>query len=85
MPLSKQPRGGINPEDLRGSTPSKISSLKLGKDIAVVIGPEGGFTESEVNDIAEIAKTVSLGNRILRAETAAVVATTLVLSNKGEL
>ena len=24
MPLSKQPRGGINPEDLRGSTPSKI-------------------------------------------------------------
>lgn len=67
------------------STPSKISSLKLGNDIAVVIGPEGGFTESEANDIAETAKTVSLGNRILRAETAAVVATTLVLSNKGEL
>ena len=50
-----------------------------------MIGPEGGFTESEAKDIAENAKTVSLGNRILRAETAAVVATTLVLSNKGEL
>ena len=67
------------------SKQSKINSLKLGSDIAIVIGPEGGFTESEANDIAENAKTVSLGNRILRAETAAVVATTLVLSNKGEL
>lgn len=40
----------------------------------VVIGPEGGFEEEEVNQIlAAGAKVFSLGARILRAETAAIV------------
>ncbi len=42
-------------------------------DIALIIGPEGGFTESEAERIrAAGAVTVSLGTRILRAETAAI-------------
>lgn len=40
--------------------------------IAVVIGPEGGFTPNERAKLAAVATPVSLGTRILRAETAAV-------------
>jgi 16S rRNA (uracil1498-N3)-methyltransferase len=50
------------------------------KRIAVVIGPEGGFTEDEVADLKKIgALTVSLGPWILRTETAGVVAPALVI------
>lgn len=43
------------------------------KDICLIIGPEGGFEKSEV-DLAKqhSARVVSLGNHILRAETAAI-------------
>lgn len=41
--------------------------------IGLIIGPEGGFTDEEAAQIGEAgAKTVSLGTRILRAETAAI-------------
>lgn len=48
--------------------------LQTGADnIAVIIGCEGGFSEKEAEQIiAAGAKCVSLGNRILRAETAAI-------------
>jgi len=54
------------------------SELKFHEDIhslLIVVGPEGGFTEAEIV-VAEHAgfKSVSLGTRRLRAETAAVVA-----------
>lgn len=43
-------------------------------NIAIVIGPEGGFDEQEVNRISnfENSSTVIFGERILRAETASV-------------
>jgi 16S rRNA (uracil1498-N3)-methyltransferase len=59
------------------------SELKLYKDIhslLIVVGPEGGFTGEEIT-CAEHAgfKSISLGTRRLRAETAAVVAVSHVL------
>ncbi|MEG2310514.1 MAG: RsmE family RNA methyltransferase [Clostridia bacterium] len=44
------------------------------KDVALVIGAEGGFDISEVNDLQLLnnVSCVSLGTRILRAETAAL-------------
>lgn len=55
-------------------------------NIALFIGPEGGFTEVEINDAGSAGIiSVTLGPRILRAETAAIVATTLVLHELGEL
>jgi 16S rRNA (uracil1498-N3)-methyltransferase len=54
--------------------------------IAVLTGPEGGFTEEEgklCRDSGAIA--ISLGERILRTETAAVVAASLILYELGEL
>ena len=42
-------------------------------DIALIIGPEGGFEEAEAETLREAgAREVSLGKRILRAETAAI-------------
>lgn len=48
-----------------------FESVKSGDSIAIFIGPEGGFDDSEV-DVAKDAgfKTVTLGKRILRTETA---------------
>lgn len=48
-----------------------ISSVKKGQNIAVLIGPEGGFDEAEI-DLAknEGFNEITLGHRILRTETA---------------
>ena len=50
------------------------------KSIALIIGPEGGFEESEVAFAKELgAEIASLGKRILRTETAPVAAAANVL------
>ena len=47
---------------------------KEDKNILYIIGPEGGITQEEVNFLKENkAIEISLGRRILRAETAAIV------------
>ena len=44
-------------------------------DYCVIIGPEGGFSDDEIKYfVDEKIKTFSLGNHILRGETAAIVA-----------
>jgi 16S rRNA (uracil1498-N3)-methyltransferase len=49
--------------------------------ITFAIGPEGGWTEDELKSFREIGWTsASLGPRILRAETAAIAATAILLS-----
>ena len=48
-------------------------SLKGYDDIAIIIGPEGGFSTSEKEKILNAGvKAISLGKRILRSETAAI-------------
>lgn len=48
-----------------------MDSLKPGQDIAVFIGPEGGFEESEIRCAMENGiEPITLGKRILRTETA---------------
>ena len=45
------------------------------KNIAIFVGPEGGWTEDEINLFKKNNfKILSLGSNILRAETAAMVA-----------
>ncbi|MBG9983213.1 16S rRNA (uracil(1498)-N(3))-methyltransferase [Aerococcaceae bacterium DSM 111020] len=47
--------------------------LKSGERLLVVFGPEGGFDPAEVDQLKKIDfKTMSLGPRILRAETAPI-------------
>ena len=48
-----------------------ISALQPGQKIAVFIGPEGGFDESEIREALESGvEPITLGKRILRTETA---------------
>jgi 16S rRNA (uracil1498-N3)-methyltransferase len=50
------------------------------------VGPEGGFTEAEVERARSYGIIpVSLGPRILRAETASMVGSTLLLAYTGDL
>lgn len=53
--------------------------------ISILIGPEGGFAEAEINlAIQNQWQPISLGKRILRMETAAIVACTLIMHAAGE-
>lgn len=56
------------------------------KDISIVVGPEGGIGEREIDLLKSIGgKTLTLGPRILRTETAGLVAATIVLYELGDL
>lgn len=54
--------------------------------VALLVGPEGGFTAAEV-EVAQARGVlpVSLGPRILRTETAAIVAAAIIQYHLGEL
>lgn len=54
---------------------NSFCGLSKGKSISILIGPEGGFSEQEINNLTKqgFIRT-SLGKRILRAETAAIYA-----------
>jgi 16S rRNA (uracil1498-N3)-methyltransferase len=59
-------------------------------DILVLIGPEGGFTPEEIElfkniDINKNIKLTTLGNRILRTETAGLAALTSIMYEFDEL
>lgn len=57
-----------------------------GVAVALLVGPEGGFTEDELeHGRASGAIPFSLGRRTLRTETAAVVASSLILYQLGQL
>lgn len=50
------------------------------RNIGIVIGPEGGLTEEEINYLKEAGgKTITLGDRILRTETAGMCITSMVV------
>jgi 16S rRNA (uracil1498-N3)-methyltransferase len=60
--------------------------LPDGARVAIVVGPEGGLTADEVVAFQRMgARMVTIGRTILRAETAAVVATALVVHELGGL
>lgn len=69
-------------EDANFQSEALMDILELNKDvtsITIMIGPEGGFESSEIDKLQRIGyHRISLGKRILRAETAAIAATTMI-------
>ncbi|MDT7908807.1 16S rRNA (uracil(1498)-N(3))-methyltransferase [Thermus sp.] len=58
--------------------------LDLNRNLSLAVGPEGGFAEEEVALLKERGFTpVSLGRRILRAETAALALLALATAGEG--
>lgn len=57
-----------------------------GKNIGILIGPEGGFSKEEISTAKEEGiKTITLGPRILRSETAGIVLISNILYELGEM
>jgi len=68
------------------NTPILSLASKQASKIAIVIGPEGGFTKDETSRLTQHDFiNVSLGPRILRAETASISSISLVQSAWGDL
>ncbi len=75
-------------KEAKGDLKDSMSNLDRGKQvsIAVLIGPEGGFTDDEASQAIKTGWIpISLGMRILRMETAALVAAALVFYELDDL
>lgn len=69
-----------------GGEPLRSIITQNDKNIAVFTGPEGGFEEREVNFLTDSgAVCATLGKRILRAETAPLVALSAIMFHTGNL
>jgi 16S rRNA (uracil1498-N3)-methyltransferase len=64
-----------------------LAAVPRGSPLAVLIGPEGGFDPAERSQLLALPGVVplSLGPRILRADTAAIAALALVQAVLGDL
>lgn len=72
-------------ESATGKTPNQLQEQLLNirdNKITILIGPEGGFSEKERSLINSLENSIniSLGTRILRADTALIAACTLINS-----
>lgn len=62
------------------ATKEALSKIRKGMKIGILIGPEGGFDEKEIESATNIGGlTVSLGKRILRTETAAIASVAMCM------
>lgn len=68
-------------ENERGmkATAAALDKVSCNQTISVMIGPEGGFSEEEIEALRESAEVVSLGKRILRTDTAAICAMSMLM------
>lgn len=81
--IKKIPREAVVAFDPRGGISAREFFAKhTTTTISVFVGPEGGFTDEEIDLFhTHNIPIVTTGTQILRAETAAMVALTLVLVN----
>lgn len=55
-------------------------------NIGIIIGPEGGIEEQEIDSLKQAgAKIISLGNRILRTETVAMIMSGIIMYELGDI
>lgn len=82
--LADAARNDVNVVFALGGSPFDASTIARGATVGAFVGPEGGWDEDEVSLCREQGFAVaSLGPRVLRAETAATVATYLI-SSRGD-
>jgi 16S rRNA (uracil1498-N3)-methyltransferase len=69
-----------------GQSPMQLLPPLTNSKLAILIGPEGGFTPKELELLRSLpfTRALSLGKRILRADTAALAALTCVMACRGE-
>ncbi len=63
----------------------KELTFRNGQKVAIIVGSEGGFSSSEIDKLNSVGvSSISLGKRILRAETASIALTSVVMCMLGE-
>lgn len=73
-------------ELLQSVIPKDSASSNIPIQIMLIVGPEGGLTEGEIREAEQAGcRTISLGRRILRTETAAMVGLSCILYESGEM
>ncbi len=78
----------VLPWELAQAEPLRATFERLGaiERVLLIIGPEGGLSEAEaLRAVAHGARTISLGRRILRTETAALVTIAALRYARSEL
>ena len=61
------------------ATKDALEQIDKGQSVSIIIGPEGGFSKEEIELVREDMQVISLGKRILRTDTAAITAMSLVM------
>ncbi len=72
---------------LHESAENRLSQIEINQeaDVILIVGPEGGLSEIEVNTfVAAGAKVVRLGESVLRAANAGAAAVSVVMSRTGK-
>ena len=74
-------------EEARGTALGTVHEARPNEtDVGLLIGPEGGISAEEIADAAHAgAVPVTLGPRILRAETAAIASSAVVMALWGDV
>ena len=71
--------------ETENSLKSALFNNKNAKNISLFIGPEGGFSDEEVSLAkADGFKTITLGPRILRTETAPIACVSAIMYELGD-
>ena len=60
-------------------TREALAKVKSGCSISVMIGPEGGFAEEEIEAARKTMDVISLGKRILRTDTAGICTMSMLM------
>jgi 16S rRNA (uracil1498-N3)-methyltransferase len=72
-------RGGVSIDEA-------LKATARGVEVIALVGPEGGWSQAELELLSERgAKAVTLGPRVLRTETAAIVAVSLIQHALGDI
>lgn len=58
---------------------SDYKNIDYKKNIGIIIGPEGGFTEKEIITLNDICSSITLTNTILKAETASLYLSSIII------
>ena len=79
-------RGLIFADEGLAGTEASLAAAPRRQSWAILIGPEGGFSEAERARLRALpfVTPIALGPRILRADTAAVAALTLFQASLGD-
>jgi 16S rRNA (uracil1498-N3)-methyltransferase len=85
--IAEATRQGVPFMPWEGADRPRLSAVhRPSQELALIVGPEGGFSQTEVDRArSRGVVTVTLGRRILRAETAAIVAAALLLQLNGDI